>query len=138
MQFPWYRRRSDRFDRVVLTTLIIEMCSRICVRALHARYPACRSAISVSLDCVKDDRASKFIPSLEIDVIHRGASGDIRRIHTTPDVIPFDEYNLSREVLSTKLINKLSNDKFQRVIMAASSSQLNCYLKKKYFYFLLF
>jgi len=69
-QFPWYRGTPDRFDRVVLATLIIEMCVRESVRSLHVRYPACRSAISVSLDCLKDDRASKFIPSLEIDVIH--------------------------------------------------------------------
>lgn len=80
--------------------------------ALHVRYPACRSAISVSLDCLKDDRASKFIPSLEIDVIHRGAPGDIRRIRTTRDVIPFNEYNLSLEVLDTEL----SNNKVQHVI----------------------
>lgn len=56
------------------------MFTNLC--ALHARYPACRSTISVSLDCLKDDRASKFIPSLEIDVIHRGAPGDKRRIRT--------------------------------------------------------
>lgn len=46
-----------------------------------AAYPACRCAIPLSVSGLSQRRSrAKFIPPLEIDVIHRAAAGDRRRM----------------------------------------------------------
>ena len=63
----------------MLATLNMEICSQIC--ALYMRNIQLVEAQSQYLWIVSKI-ASKFIPSLEIDVIHRGSPGDKRQIRT--------------------------------------------------------
>jgi len=106
------------------------MFTNLC--ALHAQYPACRSTISVSLDCLKD-RFEVY----SVTWNRRDSSGFSWRQTANSHNLrtsSLNTYNLPCKLLDAES----SNNKFRHVRVIASFSQLNRYLEKEYITSILF